>query len=334
MKHGTLIILLILAALVGADPAIAQTPQPDDALQGAPPPVPTGYANMPRLFAALAVRQTQGINVTAPIPADIRMRSNVTYGRGGRYRLQLDLFEPKKKDRPVPGLVFIHGGGWRGGQKEEYRYYGVSFAQAGYVVASIDYRLSWRATYPAAVHDAKCAVRWMRANAKKLGVDPDRIGIVGGSAGGHLAMMVAYTSDIPEFEGDGGHAGVSSKVQAVVDIYGPTDLTTRHMRMADLVSSFIGQPYLDAPQLYEQASPLRYVTQDDPPTLILHGTADQLVPISQSEALVESLKEQGVPYEFERFEGWPHAMDLAQPINDRCQWFMKQFLTKSLGDGE
>src|SRR5690606_12769333 len=147
-------------------------------------------------------------------------------GDAGDRPLRLDLYSPRDLDGPAPGLIFIHGGGWKHGKKEDYRLYGLTFAQKGYVVASVQYRLSGEARYPAAIHDVKAAVRWMRSESESIGVDADRIGVAGGSAGGHLAMMLGYTSDVPTFDGDSGHEGVSSRVQAVVNIYGPTDLTT------------------------------------------------------------------------------------------------------------
>jgi acetyl esterase/lipase len=231
-------------------------------------------------------------------------------------------------------LIFIHGGGWKGGKKDDYRVYGIHYAQRGYVVASVGYRLSGEALYPAAVNDVKCAVRWMRASAEKIDVDPNRLGVVGGSAGGHLSMMIGYSSDVPELDGDGGHAGVSSRVQAVVDIYGPVDLTTDFVRENEmakaLCKSFFGGLVDEQIDLYRQASPINHLTKDDPPTLILHGTIDDVVPIDQGDMLAAKLTELKIPYVYDRLPGWPHAMDASVPVNERARWFMDRFLDRYL----
>ena len=146
-------------------------------------------------------------------------------------------------------------------------------------MATVGYRLSGEAKYPAAVQDTKCAVRWLRANAAANNMDPNRIAVMGGSAGGYLAMMIGYSSDVPELEGDGGNPGVSSRVNVVVDAYGPTDLTAPIAQTAPQVTSFLGKSYADDPDLFRKASPITYLTPDDPPTLIFQGTVDDTVPV-------------------------------------------------------
>jgi acetyl esterase/lipase len=227
----------------------------------------------------------------------------------------------------VPALVFIHGGAWRSGNKNDYRFYCCRYAERGYVAVTVGYRFTQEAPFPAAVNDAKCAVRWLRANAQQYGVDADKIAVLGGSAGGHLSMMVGYSADMPELEGDGGHGGVSSRVQAVVNLYGPTDMTVEFAQDKPVVIEFLGgKQFSEAPELWAQASPMTYVTKDDPPTLILHGTTDDVVPVNQADLLAAKLAEIGVPYVYDRLEGWPHAMDVARDVNDRCLWFMDRFL--------
>ena len=286
---------------------------------------------MTMIKGAIVTRQLPLVDQELPLPETLEVTQGIEYGHGGDVSLKLDLYSPKQLDYPVAGLIFIHGGGWKGGKREDYRYYGIKFAELGYVVASISYRLRDIALYPAAVEDAKCAVRWMRANAEEYQIDPDRIAVIGGSAGGHLSMMVGYSSDSPELEGEGGYGDVSSRVQAVVNLYGPVDLTTPYARSHDLVIRFIGNPYEQAADVYEQASPLSYVTNDDPATLILHGTIDDLVPISQADTLAAALKQAGVPCRYERLEGWPHGMDVAQVINDYCVKRIYEFLQAELG---
>jgi dipeptidyl aminopeptidase/acylaminoacyl peptidase len=149
-------------------------------------------------------------------------------------------------------------------------------------------------------------------------------------------MMAGYVTDQPELEGTGGHPEVSSRIQAVVNLYGPTDLTTDFARNNDVVVRFLGgESYADDPDLYAQASPITHVSADDPPTLILHGSIDTVVPISQAELLVDKLKAAGVPHEYDRVEGWPHTMDLEANVNRHCLAKIEEFLDKHLqGDGK
>lgn len=312
----------VIAAIVLAVPATTLGGK------AAPPP---GYPSRDAVLQAIRVGELKLINPLIPVPETIQVEKDVQYGTGGDRALKLDLYQPRSLDRPVPGLVFIHGGAWSGGKRSDYRYYGIKFAERGYVFATITYRLSNEAPFPAAVEDAKCAVRWMRANAERLKVDPEKIAVVGGSAGGHLALMVGYTSDIASLEGTGGHPDVSSRVQAVVDLYGPTDLTLPAVRTSGAVKRFLGgKDWGQAPETYRLASPIMHVTKDDPPTLILHGTIDQVVTVSQSDALAEKLKKTGVSYHFDRLEGWPHAMDMAEDANRYCRTEILAFLDKYL----
>jgi len=296
----------------------------------APPEAP-GYASEALIVAAIATGQIKTIQSPKEMPPGVQLVKDVEFGKGGDRPLRLDLYTPVKLKRPAPGLIFIHGGAWKGGNKDMYRPYAARYAQRGYVVASISYRLSKEAPFPAAVEDAKCAVRWMRANANEHKVDPNHICVLGGSAGGHLAMMVGYSSEQKELEGSGGWPGVSSRVQAVVNIYGPCDLTLAGIRDADSVRQFLGgKTYDESPELYQKASPLLQLTKDDPPTLILHGTLDSLVPISQSDRLAERLKQVGVPCTYDRLEGWPHVMDLAEVVFNRCVFFIDRFLAENM----
>ncbi|MEA3365474.1 MAG: alpha/beta hydrolase, partial [Candidatus Hydrogenedentes bacterium] len=191
------------------------------------------------------------------------------------------------------------------------------------------YRLVDQAKFPAAVEDAKCAVRWMRAHAGEYGIDPDNIAVIGGSAGGHLAMMVGYSDD-SEFKGAGDYQDVSSAVQAVVNFYGPYDLTADIAKESGDVKDFLGATYEENPNIYLEASPMHYLDEGGPPTLIFHGTIDDVVPIEQSDRLAARLEELGISHEYLRFEGWPHTMDLAGPVNERCRWFMYRFFEKHL----
>jgi acetyl esterase/lipase len=326
--------LLPLNAEDAAIPPVSGSALKD--LGGEPPAPPAGYPSSTAALLAIQIGTLKAVDRNPPLPDDVELQTNVEYGKVGDRPLVLDLYSPKERKGTLPGLIFIHGGGWKGGKKDDYRVYGIHYAQRGYVVASVGYRLSGEALYPAAVNDVKCAVRWMRASAGKNGVDPDRLGAIGGSAGGHLSMMIGYSSDVPELDGDGGNAGVSSRVQAVVDIYGPVDLTTDFVRenqgAGSLTRSFFGGSIDEKLPLFQQASPINHLTKDDPPTLILHGTIDDVVPIDQGDMLAAKLTELQIPYVYDRLPGWPHAMDASVPVNERARWFMDRFLDRYLKD--
>ncbi len=296
------------------------------------PPAPAGYPTEDAVKLAFVLGRVELMDIQGPeLPPSIEERKEIEYGRVGDRALLADLYSPRELSQPVPGLIFIHGGGWKGGKRSDYRVYTVDFAKRGFVVATISYRLAQEAKFPAAVEDAKCAVRWMRANATQLHVDPDRIAVLGGSAGGYLSLMVGYTADDPRLEGHGGHEGTSSAVQAVVDLYGPTDLDTPLGRSSDLVRNFLGKSFADDPELYRFASPITHLDAKDPPTFVLQGTIDSTVPVEQSDKLVAKLKSLGVPHWYDRLTGWPHTMDLAKPVNERCQLLITKFLEKELG---
>jgi acetyl esterase/lipase len=304
---------------------------------GAPPPdPPAGFSTSDEAFQAVLSGKVPRSDPPVDPDLAVVVTPDVEYGNPGDRPLLLDLYSPREPGQPLPAIVFIHGGSWRGGKKEDYRSYATYFAQRGYVCASVQYRLSKEAPFPAAVHDAKAAIRFIRANAKSLGVDPQRIGVAGGSAGGHLAMMVGFSSDIASLDGNSGHPGVSSRVQCVVNLYGPTDMTTPYAQRVSTtnpaVKAFFAGTYQEQPELYRAGSPIQYVSPDDPPTLIMHGTVDELVPINQADILATKLAEVGVPYIYDRLPGWPHSMDTARPVNERVLWFAERFFDRYLKD--
>ena len=293
------------------------------------PPIPEGYANELAVKAALLLGQIKLIdagNVFTPDNVDEIL--NIEYGTGGERKLHLDMYLPKGRTKSTPAIIFIHGGAWKGGKRSDMKFYCVKFAEKGYVTATVTYRLTGEAPFPAAVHDVKCAVRWLRGNAVKYKIDPERIVVSGNSAGGHLSMMIGYSDD-PSLEGSGGYSGVSSRVCAVVNFYGPTDLTTDFAKKQGVVEDFMGGKTFDeSPDVYKLASPLFHLTKDDPPTLIFHGTIDSTVPIVQADKLEEKLEKLRIDYVYERYDGWPHAMDLADAVNRRCVYQMEQFFKK------
>jgi acetyl esterase/lipase len=235
------------------------------------------------------------------IPDDLELVPNVTYGTGGERPLQLSILRPKSPpSTPMPVVVFIHGGGWRGGSKQGGIRNLIPLAKRGYFCASIDYRLSGEAIFPAQIEDCKCAIRFLRAKAEDYHLDADRIGVWGSSAGGHLVALLGTAGDAKDLEGKGGRSQYSSRVQAVCDWFGPTDFLHYHVdgepnEHADgAVAQLLGGPVSEKKELAAKASPVNYVTKDDPPFLIMHGDRDLLVPLRQSEMLRDALQKVGV----------------------------------------
>ena len=289
------------------------------------PDPPAGYSCNTMLKICYFLGFLDLVDTEPKVPSNITEYKDIVYKKTGSRNLKLDIYQPKYIKQLVPVLVFIHGGGWKKGNKADYLRYLVDFAQKGYVTATISYRFSQEAVFPAAVEDVKCAIRWIRTHAKDYQIDADKIAVIGGSAGGHLAMMIAYSSDVKEFDKGCDSDSVSSKVQVVVNLYGPSDLTTEYAIAQSSPQKFIGGLYKTDSTKYKEASPLFYITPDDPPTLIFHGTIDDLVPVTQSDKLKQKLDEMGVPNEYHRLEGWPHTMDLAVSVNEYCQFYMTKF---------
>ncbi|GAI35824.1 unnamed protein product, partial [marine sediment metagenome] len=212
--------------------------------------------------------------------------------------LLLDIYIPETPiATPIPAIIFIHGGGWDSGDKG-HKYNVIKFsylATHGFFIASINYRLSGVAPFPAAVEDSKCAVRWLRANADKYNVDSQRIGVAGYSAGGHLAMMVGCADETAALEGNGGWADFSSKVQAVCSYYGPSDFVSSSEEFSRPSHvQFLGGTLEEKPEIYKAASPINYVTKDDPPLLIIHGELDETVPYNESEEMYQAYQQAGL----------------------------------------
>jgi len=290
---------------------------------------PSGYPNEFLMKAAYFVGLLDLMDKKPAIPDNIIEYKDIIYKETESRSLKLDIYHLKELKEAAPVLIFIHGGGWKKGDKQDYLLYLIDYAKKGYVTATVAYRFSQEALFPAAVLDVKCAVRWIRSHAKEYRIDPDKIAIIGGSAGGHLAMMIGYSADVPEFDRECADSS-DSRVQAVVDLYGPSDLTTDYARNQKSPKEFLGKSYEEDPDLYLKASPKPYITSDDPPTLIFQGTIDALVPYSQSDSLKKWLDKAGVPAEYHKLKGWPHTMDLAKEVNEYCQYYMDAFFEKYL----
>ncbi|MDQ6695431.1 MAG: alpha/beta hydrolase [Chloroflexota bacterium] len=220
------------------------------------------------------------------------VRRDVVYCTGDSAVVKMDIYEPHREDTtPVPAAMFVHGGSWTGGDKAsgEGAPEIADLVSRGYLVASINYRLYPQFSFPAPIEDAKCAVRYLRANSSSLGIDPARIGAWGASAGAQLAALVGTADSTAGMEGVGGYSGVSSRVQAVVDMYGRADLAEVPQSRPDLLPVFGGESRLAG------FSPVTYVSKDDPPFLIIHGAQDATVPVGLSLEFSSRLKAVGVP---------------------------------------
>ena len=215
---------------------------------------------------------------------------------------------------PRPLIAWVHGGAWRNGDKGA-NCRAAFLVDHGYAVASIGYRLSAEATFPAQIHDCKAAIRWLRASAEKYGFDGGRIGAWGPSAGGHLAALLGTSADAPELEGECGTPGQSSAVQAVCDWFGPSDLSrmSEHPSHIDHdapdspESQLLGGPVQEMPRAVAAANPITYVSGDEPPFLIMHGDQDMTVPYPQSVLLHEALVQTGDVAELVLLPGAGHG---------------------------
>jgi acetyl esterase/lipase len=206
-------------------------------------------------------------------------------------------------------VLVIHGGAWRQGDKKDTRSALSEFARHGYVAVSPQYRFCPKETFPAQVHDVKAAVRWIKAHARENKVDPERVGAVGFSAGAHLALMLGLTGPDDGLEGEAVGTGPDTKIRAVVNYFGPTDLAAADIPVVSLplVKDFLGGSAKEKPQQAAKASPLTYVSKGDPPVLTFQGTKDPLVPHTQAFKLAEAMTAAGVPGRLEVLVGSGHG---------------------------
>lgn len=269
-----------------------------------------------------------------PAPEGVVFEENVVYGsagRGGR-DLVAHVFRPADTTERRPGVIFVHGGGWAGGHPFMHLRHAHELAADGFTTATISYRLSPEAKWPAALEDAKCAVRWMRANHSALGVDPERIGVSGGSAGGHLACMVALTPG--RFEGAGGHPGVSSAVQAAAVWYPVTDMRVpgrvQDEQLDAMLRGFLGSRDED---ILRESSPLTYVHPGAPPLLTMTGDIDPATTVGMIRDFHAALDAAGVENRLEVFDGRSHAFDFHPTDWERCFSLLRDWFGAHLRSG-
>jgi acetyl esterase/lipase len=267
-----------------------------------------------------------------PLLPGVKTLKDLEYGKGSGRAMLLDLYLPEKGEKPLPLIIWIHGGAWMGGSKD-----GPSpalrFTANGYAVAQVGYRLSQEAKFPAQIYDCKAAVRWLRANAAQYNLDPNKFIAWGGSAGGHLVALLGTSGGVAELEGNVNELKESSRVQAVVDWFGPTDFLHIGDAESDLQhnapdspeSKLIGGALLENKDKAAQASPITYVSKDAPPFLIMHGDRDRTVLFNQSELLYAALKKAGVDVTFVPMKGAGHGFGVPEAITP-VQDFLKRCL--------
>ncbi len=266
------------------------------------------------------------------VPASVIESKNITYQRHGRRALQLDLYRPRHAGSPVPAVILVHGGGWRSGYRTHLTPLAIELAEAGYVVATISYRLAPEARYPAAVHDVKAAVRWMRKNANKYGVTPDQIAVGGASAGGQIASLVGVTNGMEKFDPESATSSVSSNVQLILNIDGLSDFTSEEARKHEddprknpsAAGSWFGGRYAEKKALWHEASPIYYVS-DNMPAILFLNSARERFHVGRDE-MIEKMQSHKIPYRVETLPNTPHTFWLYEPWLEPAAAIVVKFL--------
>lgn len=313
---------ILLAAALGAAllaPAAAQAQSPAASPAGDfPPPesytAETTYAKLVKQYPFIRIAGSE-------VPPSVRKIAGITYAHTPERDLALDLYLPARAPAaPLPAIVFVHGGGWQAGLRDSHAPQAIRMAAQGFAAVTITYRLTPVARYPAAVVDAKSAVRWVRAHAAQYGIDPERIAIAGGSAGGQIAALAGVSEGVARFEPDAG--GVSSRVQAIVNIDGLSDFTSEAARANEdrpgaklpPAAAWFGGRYAEKPVLWHEASPTFYVNAKTPPILFI-GSGQARFSVGRDEMMAK-LKAAGVPAEVVLFPDTPHSFWLFDPWLD------------------
>lgn len=254
------------------------------------------------------------------VPPSVREHKNITYVRYGKRALQLDLYLPTAKSKVIrPAIVLVHGGGWRSGYRTNLTPLAIAMAEQGYVAATISYRLAPEAQYPAAIHDVKAALRWLRSHAEKYGVNPQQIAVAGASAGGQIASLTGVTSNIDKFDPQAQRSRVSSEAQAIINIDGLSDFTSEAARFHEddprknpsSAGSWFGGRYAEKTALWHEASPTFYVNKNTPPILFLIS-AQERFSVGHKE-MIEKMQPLQIPYQVTQIPNTPHSFWLFDP---------------------
>lgn len=267
----------------------------------------------------------------------IQVYKDIAYVKDGHEMQKLDLYVPESS-RKLPLVIRVHGGAWRTGDKANAP---LEYLKEGYAVASINYRLSQHATFPAQIEDCKAAIRWLRAHAEKYNLNPDRFGVWGTSAGAHLVALLGTTGDTTCFD-VGEYLNESSAVQAVADFYGPTDFlqmddhlpeeAATHNLPESPESVLVGGQITKMKDAVKRANPITYVSSKDSPFLIVHGDSDLTVPHHQSELLDAALKKANIPVQFYTVKGAGHGHFKDLQVNMLTNEFFARYLKDNLPD--
>ena len=258
---------------------------------------------------------------------NVSIEENVVIHTVGGRALSVDIFRPAHIPGPVPGLLFLPGGGWQTANRAPLKErYGIRMAQHGYVCVTGEYRVMDEAPWPAQIQDVKATIRWMRANSERLGIDPAAIVVGGKSAGGHLALLAAGTRGVDVFEGDSGTSTGSSEVAAVIGVAPVADLT-EFARRPSMARLFGDHP---AAEIVKAASPITYANKDYPPTLFVHGTADDRVPHAMTMRMYQALEQAGVPVDLHLYAGQDHFFDqepqFSAAVTDAMACFIARYV--------
>src|SRR5436190_47405 len=261
------------------------------------------------IVASTAWAQQPKAKAEPQAPEGVVYEKDVEFGKGGETTLHLDIARPEKAEKRLPCIVVIHGGGWRGGNFKQHVPQIFDFAKRGYVSATVQYRLVPAGRWPAQIEDVKCAVRYLRANADKYGIDKERFGAIGFSAGAHLSMLLGTMDKRDGLEGSGGNPDQSSKVQAVVSYFGPTDLAQKDFpaNVNGMIYDFLGGMPEEKAEAFKAASPVTYIDKNDAPILHYQGTKDVLVPYNQAYLLADAMTKAGLGGRVELLLGANHG---------------------------
>lgn len=285
-----------------------------------------------RRLLAISLLLTPCLNPAADlaVPDSVKFERGIEFSNPDGQHLQVNLARPKSGDGPFPAVVCIHGGGFRAGTREGYDALCVKLAERGYVAVTVTYRLAPAYQFPAAVHDCKAAVRWLKAHADTYHIDPRRIGAMGGSAGGHLALFLGVTAGVPQFEGEG-DLNHTSDVNCVVSYFGPSDFTQSYGKSVDaheVLPLFFGGNLEQKRREHIVGSPLYWITPAAAPTLCIHGTKDTYVAHEQAVWMVDRLKSSAVEAQLVTLDGAGHGFkgEEAQKAEDAMFTFFDAHL--------
>jgi acetyl esterase/lipase len=270
------------------------------------------------------------------LPKNVTEENNIVYAKIGERELHLDLFYPKNSGgKDLPGIVLIHGGGWRSGDREMVIPMAQKLAANGYITAAVEYRLSTEALYPAAVHDIKASIRWMRANASKYKINSNEIAIYGCSAGGHLAALVGTTNGFEKLEGDEGNNGYSSNIEAIVDVDGVVDFFGKGSEEVYKKSGkpsaahlWFGASAKENPEVWKEAGPINHTNKNTPPILFINSGQPRFH--AGRDAMISKMKTYKIYTEVHTLEGTIHTFWLFQPWFEKTFHYTLGFLKKTL----